>query len=49
MSLTAYIALGLQKGIQTDKINIQPRMGLAWDPRGNGKSVRGWSELQGRP
>jgi hypothetical protein len=31
--------LGLQKGIQTDKNNIQPRLGLAWDPAGNGKTV----------
>src|SRR5260370_12718586 len=35
----AYQALGLQKGIQTDKNNIQPRFGLAWDPRGDGKTV----------
>jgi hypothetical protein len=39
LALTAYNALGLQKGIQTDKNNIQPRIGLAWDPKGNGKSV----------
>jgi hypothetical protein len=39
LALTAYNALGLQKGIQTDTNNIQPRIGLAWDPRGNGKSV----------
>jgi hypothetical protein len=31
--------LGLQKGIQTDKNNIQPRIGVAWDPRGDGKTV----------
>src|SRR6202162_1341931 len=35
----AYQALGLQKGIQTDKNNIQPRFGLAWDPKGDGKTV----------
>jgi outer membrane receptor protein involved in Fe transport len=39
LALTAYNALGLQKGIQTDKNNFQPRIGLAWDPKGNGKSV----------
>jgi hypothetical protein len=39
LALTAYNALGLQKGIQTDKNNIQPRIGLAWDPKGDGKSV----------
>jgi outer membrane receptor protein involved in Fe transport len=39
LALTAYNALGLQKGIQTDTNNIQPRIGVAWDPRGNGKSV----------
>jgi hypothetical protein len=39
LALPAYKLLGLQKGIQTDKNNIQPRIGLAWDPGGNGKSV----------
>jgi len=39
LALTAYNALGLQKGIQTDTNNIQPRIGMAWDPKGNGKSV----------
>jgi hypothetical protein len=34
-----YNFLGLQKGIQTDKNNIQPRLGLAWDPHGDGKTV----------
>ncbi len=34
-----YNFLGLQKGIQTDKNNVQPRIGVAWDPHGNGKSV----------
>jgi hypothetical protein len=34
-----YDFLGLQKGIQTDKNNIQPRVGVAWDPQGNGKTV----------
>ncbi len=39
LPLVAYGALGLQKGIQTDKNNIQPRIGLAWDPKGDGKTV----------
>jgi Carboxypeptidase regulatory-like domain/TonB dependent receptor len=39
LALPAYAALGLQKGIQTDKNNIQPRLGVAWDPKGDGKTV----------
>jgi hypothetical protein len=39
LALPAYHLLGLQKGIQTDKKNIQPRIGIAWDPKGNGKTV----------
>ncbi len=39
LALPAYNQLGLQKGIQTDKNNIQPRLGLAWDPAGDGKTV----------
>jgi hypothetical protein len=35
----AYNTLGLQKGIQTDKNNFQPRIGVAWDPKGDGKTV----------
>ncbi len=34
-----YNFLGLQKGIQTDTNNIQPRIGVAWDPKGDGKTV----------
>ncbi len=39
LALSAYNTLGLQKGIQTDKNNIQPRIGIAWDPKGDGKTV----------
>src|SRR5207253_9509872 len=39
LALPAYNLLGLQKGIQTDKNNIQPRLGLAYDPNGDGKTV----------
>jgi hypothetical protein len=39
LALPAYAELGLQKGIQTDKNNIQPRIGLAYDPKGDGKTV----------
>jgi len=39
LALAAYNTLGLQKGIQTDKNNIQPRIGVAWDPKGDGKTV----------
>ncbi|HWZ83300.1 MAG TPA: TonB-dependent receptor [Terriglobales bacterium] len=34
-----YNFLGLQKGIETDKNNFQPRIGVAWDPHGDGKTV----------
>jgi hypothetical protein len=39
LALSAYHLLGLQKGIQTDKNNFQPRIGLAYDPKGDGKTV----------
>jgi carboxypeptidase family protein/TonB-dependent receptor-like protein len=39
LALPAYGLLGLQKGIQTDKNNFQPRIGLAYDPKGDGKTV----------
>src|SRR5262249_48087894 len=35
----AYNSLGLQKGINTDTNNIQPRIGIAWNPHGDGKTV----------
>jgi hypothetical protein len=39
LAQSGYNFLGLQKGIQTDKNNVQPRVGLAWDPKGDGKTV----------
>jgi hypothetical protein len=39
LALAAYDQLGLQKGIKTDTNNVQPRVGLAWDPKGDGKTV----------
>jgi hypothetical protein len=39
LALSAYNQLGLQKGIQTDTNNIQPRIGLAWSPGSDGKTV----------
>ncbi len=39
LAVPAYQSLGLQKGIKTDKNNFQPRFGLAWDPKGDGKTV----------
>ena len=39
LALPAYNILGLQKGIQTDKNNVQPRIGVAWDPKGDAKTV----------
>ncbi|PYX84431.1 MAG: hypothetical protein DMG68_20820, partial [Acidobacteria bacterium] len=39
LAQSGYNFLGIQKGIQTDTNNVQPRIGLAWDPHGNGKTV----------
>ncbi len=39
LAQAGYNYLGLQKGIQTDTNNIQPRIGMAWDPKGDGKTV----------
>jgi hypothetical protein len=39
LALAGYNILGVQKGIQTDTNNIQPRIGIAWDPKGDGKTV----------
>jgi hypothetical protein len=39
LAQAGYDFLGLQKGIQTDTHMVQPRIGLAWDPSNNGKTV----------
>jgi hypothetical protein len=39
LAQAGYDFLGLQKGIQIGKTHIQPRVGLAWDPKGDGKTV----------
>ena len=39
LALAAYNQLGLQKSIQADTHMFQPRIGLAWDPKGDGKTV----------
>ncbi|MGA7292148.1 MAG: carboxypeptidase regulatory-like domain-containing protein [Terriglobales bacterium] len=39
LAVPAYNFLGLQKGIKTDTNNIQPRIGVGWDPKGDGKTV----------
>jgi hypothetical protein len=39
LSAAAYNALGIQKGFGTDTKNVQPRLGIAWDPWKDGKTV----------
>ncbi len=39
LAQAGYNYLGIQKGIQTDANNVQPRIGVAWDPKGDGKTV----------
>jgi len=39
LALTGYNALHIQKGIENDTNNVAPRIGVAWDPRGDGKTV----------
>jgi hypothetical protein len=39
LAQAGYNFLGLQKGIQTDTNNVAPRIGMAWDPKGDGKTV----------
>jgi hypothetical protein len=39
LALAGYHDLGIQKGIQTDTNNVAPRIGMAWDPGSQGKTV----------
>ena len=39
LSEDSYNYLGIQKGFRTDTDNIAPRIGFAWDPFGDGKTV----------
>src|SRR4051812_25623509 len=39
LSSDAYDVLGIQKGFGTDRNNVAPRIGIAWDPKGDGKTV----------
>lgn len=39
LSQSAQDALGITQGIPRDNNNVAPRVGLAWDPKGDGKTV----------
>src|SRR5260370_39710099 len=39
LNAAAEKALGVVEGIPRDYNNVAPRIGLAWDPAGNGKTV----------
>ena len=39
LSAAAQNALGITQGIPRDYNNVAPRLGLAWDPKGDGKTV----------
>ena len=39
LASAGYSFLGLQKGIQTDRKRIQPRVGFSWDPKGDLKTA----------